>query len=90
MHLPTAGFIQHTDLYSVSKTSEAIYHDHIYILDEAIVTDTIVGNIVLNILNHYIVSHSAIMKHRMADAGMFLQSPGKMKLLVKKSQLNLS
>ena len=72
MYFSSPGFVQHIDLHSVPECSHPVDQDHIYILDKAIITDSVVGYIILHILDHYIVADATIMNDSAVDAGMFL------------------
>jgi hypothetical protein len=90
MYFPTTGFIQYVHFNTIAKGCEAIHKDHIHVLDKTVVTDGVVGDVVLHVLDHHVVTYRAVVKHRMTDTGMLHQPPGKGEHFFKESQFNLT
>lgn len=78
-HFTTSRLVQYGSFYSVTKLSQAVHQDDIYILNESIVSYFIVGNVVLDVLDTAIITNSHIMQGDMSQAGMFLIPPGRIK-----------
>ncbi len=70
MYLASTRLVQNIHLRAVSESCHAVHQDDIHILDKAIVADNIVGNVVLDVFNHHIVTDFTIMDDRVVDAGV--------------------
>lgn len=89
-HFTAACLVQHRHLYAVTELGQPVYEDNIHILDEGIVSDFIIGNIVLDILNAAVIAHCYIMECYVPQAGMFLYSARQGKFRPEHSQTYLA
>ena len=73
-HFTSACLIQHGDFHSVAELAYAVHQDDVYILDECIVPDFVIGNIVLDVLYATVIPHRDVMERYVAQTGMLLDS----------------
>ena len=88
--LASAAFVHYGYADSVTERGLAINEDRIDILDTGVLPDTVVGNIIVDIIEAHIVSDLHIMEHGMVDTGRHRYTSGKLELLAEDTQFNIS
>ena len=89
-YFATSCFIQYGNFYPVSESRTAFYKDDIDIFNKCPVTNLVVSNIVLNILNTTIIAHCHIVQRNMAQTGVFLNSTRQSKFRPELSQFHFA
>ncbi len=89
MHLAPAGFVQHIHRRTIAESRFPVDQQHIDILYEAIVSDIVVRQIILDIFDNDIIPYTAMMNHGTMNAAMLSQAAGQMKLLFKHAQADI-
>ncbi len=72
-YLATTAFIHHRHTHSITESRFAVYEDGIDVLDAGVGADTIVGDIVMDIVQVRIVAHLAVMQGSIVDTRVNLQ-----------------
>ena len=84
------GLIEHRDLHAVAEGRLAVADDDIDIFDESVVSDAVIGNIIVNALYAAVVTHFNVVKRNMVQSGMLFHAAGELELLVKGSKADIS
>ena len=88
--LPAAGFIQYGHQRSVAESGAASRYQQIDILDDAIVSDFVIGDMVGNIFNQHIVAQAAIVECDIAQTCLFGQATFQDKFMVERTEFNVA
>ena len=75
-HLAPSGFIENGNFHAITKLRNFVDHNDINILDECIITNIIIGNVILNIFNATVITHSYIVESHMPKSRMFFNASG--------------
>ena len=84
-NLTPAGLIQDRHLDIIPERSLAFHQHNIYILDKAVITDPVISDIILYVLDQHIIPQRTIMQGNMTKPAMLYQSSRQGKHLTKGS-----
>ncbi len=88
-HFPPTGFIQDGNFHSVPKAGAPLYQHRLDVQDLDILSDLIIGNIILHIFNQCVIAYPAIMQRRIPDTRMLHEVAGQRIFLLEKTQPDL-
>ncbi|MPN39962.1 hypothetical protein SDC9_187497 [bioreactor metagenome] len=71
MNLASSRLVQHIYFRPVSKSCLSVNQNNIYVLNEAIITDEVIGYVILNVLYYHIVTDLTIVDNSVIDTGVF-------------------
>ena len=75
-HLAPSCFIENGNFHAITKLRNPVDHNDINILDECIITNIIIGNVILNIFNATVITHSYIVEGYMPKSRMLFNASG--------------
>ena len=82
-HFTSSRFIQYGHFYPITEFTTAIHQDDIHVFDKGIVTNLIVGYIVLNVFNATMVADCHIVQRGLIQASMLLHATCQRELVFK-------
>ena len=86
-YLTATTFVHHRHAHPISESSTTIHEDGVNILDTGVVTDMIIGYIIMDVIEVAVVAYLAVMQRSMIDTRMDLQSTRQRYLTRKNTQL---
>ena len=80
------GLVENRNFNAIAERRLAVADDDIDIFDESVVSDAVIGNIIVNSLYAAVVTHFDVVKRNMVQSGMLFHASGELELLVKGSE----
>ena len=88
--LSPTRFIEHSHLHAITEARHTVHQEQIDMLNTGMVTNLVVGNVVLHMLNAAIIAYGDVMKGNMTDTGVLLHPTGKREGIIKGAQAHLT
>ena len=85
-HLAATGLVQYRDLNIVSERRVPIYQDNIHVLYQRVVANTVVGDVILDVLDQAVVADLHVVQVGFSDTGMLTDATRQGKFLVERAQ----
>ena len=87
-NLSAPALVHHGHTHTVAESGLAVHEDGVHILDTGVVANTVVSDVVVDIVEVHIVAYLAVVEHGMLYAGMHTQPAREGKLAVEHAHLH--
>ena len=89
-YLTSTAFVHHGYTNPITETGLTIHQDGVDVLDTGVLSDAVVGDIVVDIIQAHIVAHLHIVKHGVVDTRRHGYASRQLKLLTEYTQSDVS
>ena len=87
-NLSASALVHHRHAHAVAESGLSVHEDGVHILDTGVVANTVVSDVVVDIVEVHIVAYLAVVEHGMLYAGMHTQPAREGKLAVEHAHLH--
>ena len=85
-HLAATGLVQDRDFDVIAERGVPIYQDNIHVLYQRVVANTVVGDVILDVLDQAVVADLHVVQVGFSDTGMLTDATRQGKFLVERAQ----